>query len=284
MNYRHAFHAGNFADCMKHALLVALMRMLQRKVAPIFVLDTHAGAGRYDLSADPAERTGEWRAGIGRLLDDPPDTLANYVSLVRTTGTPVPRDGRGPLPRYPGSPLLIRALLRHDDRLACCELHPDDHRMLHRLFADDPSVAVHHRDGWEALGALLPPKQRRGLVLIDPPYEATDEFDRLVQGLRIGHAQFRTGVFAAWYPIKHRAPVRDVHAALQASGLRDVIAAELLLREPADPARLNGCGVLVINPPYRFEAEAAPILAALRDRLGTREPGEGAEVIRLVNE
>lgn len=272
MNYRHAFHAGNFADCVKHALLAALVGALQRKPAPIFMLDTHAGAGRYDLSADPAQRTGEWRGGIGRLLDDPPKELADYIGLVRRVGL------------YPGSPYLLRSLLRPDDRLACCELHPDDHTTLRRLFAGDTAVAVHHRDGWEAPGALLPPKQRRGLVLIDPPYEAADEFDRLVHGLRTGHTRFRTGVFAAWYPIKHRAPVRDFHAALLASGIRDIVAAELMLREPTDPARLNGCGVLVINPPYRFETEAAPILAALLNRLGTREPGEGAEVIRLVDE
>jgi 23S rRNA (adenine2030-N6)-methyltransferase len=284
MNYRHAFHAGNFADCMKHALLVALLRALQRKPAPIFVLDTHAGAGRYDLSADAAARTGEWRAGIGRLLDDPPDALAGYVDLVLATGVPLPRSGRSVLPHYPGSPLLIRALLRPGDQLACCELHPEDHAALRRLFAHDPAVAIHHRDGWEALGALLPPKHRRGLVLIDPPYEAPDEIERLTHGLRTAHARFRAGVLAAWYPIKHRTPIRDLHTALKASGLRDIIAAELLLRAPTDPTRLNGCGVLVINPPYRFEAEAAPMLAALLDRLGTHEPGEGAEVIRLVDE
>jgi 23S rRNA (adenine2030-N6)-methyltransferase len=285
MNYRHAFHAGGFADCMKHALLLGLVRALQRKPAPIFVLDTHAGAGRYDLSAPLAERTGEWRAGIGRLLDDPPGVLGDYLNIVQATqATPPPARGGGAIGVYPGSPLLIRTLLRPNDRLACCELHPEDHAALRRLFANDPAVAVHHRDGWEALGALLPPKQRRGLVLIDPPYEATDEFDRLVQCLCTGHARFRTGVFAAWYPIKHRAPVRAFHAALQASGIRDIVAAELLLRAPTEPTRLNGCGVLVINPPYRFEAEAAHILAALLDRLGTREPGGGAEVIRLVDE
>ncbi len=272
MNYRHAFHAGNFADCMKHALLVWLVRALQRKPTPISVLDTHAGAGSYDLSSGPAERTGEWRAGIGRLLDDPPQKLAEYIGLVRQLGL------------YPGSPALIRALLRPDDRLTCCELHPDEYAALRRRFAHDPAVAVHYRDAWEALGALLPPQPRRGLVLIDPPYEAPDEFDRLARGLTAGWTRFRPGVFTAWYPIKHRAPVRAFFAAVRQAGIRDIVAAELLLREPIDPARLNGCGMLVINPPYRFETDAIPILAGLLDRLGTGEPGEGAEMVRLVDE
>jgi 23S rRNA (adenine2030-N6)-methyltransferase len=272
MNYHHAFHAGAFADCMKHALLVWLVWALQRKPAPICVLDTHAGAGAYDLSAGPAGRTGEWRGGIGRLLDNPPQPLTEYVGLVRQLGL------------YPGSPALIRALLRPGDRLVCCELHPEEHAALHRRFAGDPAVAVHRRDAWEALGALLPPPSRRGLVLIDPPYEASDEVDRLAKGLATGRARFRTGVFAAWYPIKHRAPVRALFAALQQTGIRDIVAAELVLREPLDPARLNGCGMLVINPPYRFETDAMPILAALLDRLGAREPGEGVEMIRLVDE
>ncbi len=272
MNYRHAFHAGNFADCMKHALLVWLVRALQRKPASISVLDTHAGAGAYDLSAGPAERTGEWRGGIGRLLDDPPPPLAEYVGLVRQPGL------------YPGSPALLRALLRPDDRLVCCELHQEEHAALRRRFAGDLAVAVHRRDAWEALGALLPPQPRRGLVLIDPPYEAADEYDRLAQGLATGWARFRTGVFAAWYPIKHRAPVRTFFTAMRRAGIRDIVAAELLLRAPVDPARLNGCGMLVINPPYRFEMDALPILVVLLDRLGAREAGEGAEMVRLVDE
>lgn len=272
MNYRHAFHAGNFADCFKHALLVWLVQALRRKPTPIAVLDTHAGAGAYDLSDGPAERTGEWRGGIGRLLDDPPVPLAEFAGLVHRLGL------------YPGSPVLIRALLRPDDRLVCCELHPDEHAMLRRRFAGDPIVTVHRRDAWEALGALLPPQPRRGLVLIDPPYEAADEFDRLAKGLATGWAQFRTGVFAAWYPIKHRAPVRALFIALREIGIADIVAAELLLREPVDAARLNGCGIVVINPPYRFEAEAPRILAALLDRLGGREPGEDVAMIRLVDE
>jgi len=272
VNYRHAFHAGNFGDCVKHALLVWLIRALQRKPGGMLVLDTHAGIGRYDLDAGPATRTGEFSAGILRLLADPAEPLSDYLDLVRELGL------------YPGSPALARALLRPQDRLACCELHPEDVAALRSTFAGEPQVAVHRRDAWEALGALLPPPERRGLVLIDPPYEATDEFSRLADGLRLGHARFATGVFAAWYPIKHRAPVRAFHAALRESGIRDIVAAELWLRAPLDAARLNGCGLLVINPPYRFEADAAVMLAALLERLGTREAGEGFSVERLADE
>jgi 23S rRNA (adenine2030-N6)-methyltransferase len=273
MNYRHAFHAGNFADCIKHALLVWLLRALQRKPAGMFVLDTHAGAGRYDLSAGPAGRTGEWRNGIARLLDDPPGPLADYVSLVRDCGL------------YPGSPVLIEALLRPQDRLACCELHPEDHATLRGVLAGG-GAAIHRRDAWEALGALLPPPGglRRALVLVDPPYEATDEFSRLAAGLARGHERFPAGVFAAWYPVKHRAPVRAFHSALRESGLRDIVAAELWLREPLDAARLNGSGLLVINPPFGFEAAAEPVLAALLARLGTGEAGQGFAVERIAHE
>ncbi len=277
MNYRHAFHAGNFADCMKHALLVRLLGALTRKPAALAVLDTHAGIGRYDLTGGPASRTGEWRGGIARLLDDPPPPLAAYVGLVDRLGL------------YPGSPALVRAMLRPQDRLACCELHREDAETLRAAYAGDPLVAVHRRDGWEALRALLPPRlggaaQKRGLVLIDPPYEAPDEFAQLSRGLCAGHDRFRTGVFAAWYPLKHRAPVRAFHIAMRESGIRDIVAAELWLREPLDAARLNGCGLLVINPPYRFETEAQPILAALLDRLGDGEAGAGFTVERLADE
>ena len=272
MNYRHAFHAGNFADCFKHALLVWLLRALQRKPAGIGVLDTHAGIGAYDLTAAPAARTGEAQGGIYRLLDDPPPALGDYVGLVRQLGL------------YPGSPAIARALLRPADRLVCCELHPEDAATLRARFARDPQVSVHRRDGYEALRGLLPPAERRGLVLIDPPYEAADEFARLADGILTAHARFASGVLAAWYPVKHRAPVRAFHTALRDSGLRDIVAAELWLREPLDAARLNGCGLLVVNPPFRFEAEAAPMLAALLDRLGQREAGEGTALLRLADE
>lgn len=272
MNYRHAFHAGNFADCMKHALLLWLLEALQHKPAPIFVLDSHAGAGGYDLHSGPAQRTGEWRHGIDRLLDSPPAPLVPYVSLVRRLGL------------YPGSPALIRAVLRPEDRLACCEAHPEELFELRRRFARDRQVAVHQRDAWEALGALLPPKERRGLVLVDPPFEAADEMARLLEGLATAHARFRSGVFAAWYPVKHRAPVRGLHTALAESGIRDIVVAELLLRQPTDPARLNGCGLIVINPPFRFDRDAPAILAALLERLGDRGDAGEAHVRRLSEE
>jgi 23S rRNA (adenine2030-N6)-methyltransferase len=273
MNYRHAFHAGNLSDCMKHALLVWLLRALQRKPAGVFVLDTHAGAGRYDLAAGPAGRTGEWRGGIGGLLEDPPEVLADYVTLVRDCGL------------YPGSPVLFEALLRPQDRLACCELHPEDVAAL-RATMRGGGVAVHRRDAWEALGALLPPPGglRRALVLVDPPYEAQDEFVHLAAGLARGHARFPTGVFAAWYPVKHRAPVHALHTAVREAGLRDVVAAELWLREPLDATRLNGCGLLVVNAPFGFEAAARERLAALLARLGTGEAGQGISLERIAHE
>lgn len=275
MNYRHAFHAGNFADCLKHALLVWAVRALGRKPAPFRVLDTHAGAGAYDLTSAEAQRGGEWRAGIGRLLDIADGPLANYAALARAAGAPS---------RYPGSPALVRALLRPDDRLACVELHPDEHAALRARFRVDPQVAVHRRDGWEALRALTPFPERRGMVLLDPPFERPDEFERLVAGLTLVSRRFRGAVQAAWYPVKHRAPVRAFHAAVEASGLRDVVAAELWLREPTDPARLNGCGLLLLNPPWGFEAAAHGILAALLDRLGEGESGQGWAVTRIVEE
>ncbi|MBX6745762.1 MAG: 23S rRNA (adenine(2030)-N(6))-methyltransferase RlmJ [Acetobacteraceae bacterium] len=275
MNYRHAFHAGNFADCVKHALLVWLLRALSRKPTAFRVLDTHAGIGTYDLSAPEAERTGEWRGGIGRLLDIAEGPLADYVSLVRAAGAPG---------QYPGSPALVRALLRQQDRLVCVELHPEDYAALRARFRADPQVSVHHRDAWEALRALTPFPEKRGLVLMDPPFEQDGEFERLAAGIALVSQRFCAAVQAAWYPIKHRAPVRSFHAALRDSGVRDLVAAELWLREPTDPRRLNGCGLLLANPPYRFEEEGGTILAALLARLAEGEPGQGWAMTRIAEE
>ncbi len=273
MNYRHAYHAGNAADCLKHAVLVWVMRALARKDTPFRVLDTHAGPGGTDLADGPAQRTGEAAGGILRLLDDTPAPLADYVGLVRSLGL------------YPGSPALIAALLRPADRAVFCELHPEEHATLRgRRLARDPRVAVHLRDGYEALRAFLPPPERRGLTLIDPPYEQPGEYDRVLAALHTASARFAGGTVLAWYPIKHRAPVRALHDALRAGKLRHVLACELLHREPLDAARLNGSGLVVLNPPFRFEAEVPAILEALSRRLSDGEAGQGTVLTRLADE
>jgi 23S rRNA (adenine2030-N6)-methyltransferase len=274
MNYRHAFHAGNHADCLKHALLLLLLDALRRKPAPFAVLDTHAGRGMYDLSADEAARTGEAARGALRLADVVDGPLAPFVEALRAQGFPA---------RYPGSPALVRAALRANDRLACCELHPEDHAALRAHFARDGQVAVHRRDAWEAIRALTPFPEKRGLVLIDPPFEQEAEFARLVGAVAEVNRRFRAGIVAAWYPVKHRAPVRDFHDALRATGVRDMVAAELWLREPTDPRRLNGSGLLVVNPPFGFEPAAEAVLSALLPLLGV-EPGAGVAVSRVAPE
>ena len=265
MNYRHAFHAGNFADVMKHALLLAILRRLTAKPTPFAVLDTHAGIGRYDLTAPEAHRTGEAASGILRVAHLTDGPLADYARLVRDGGFPG---------FYPGSPLVARALLRPADRLVLVERHPEDHATLKAEFARDPQVAVHRRDGFEAAIALTPFPERRGLVLIDPPFEQEGEFERIAATLAALRHRFRAAILAAWYPIKHRAPVRAFHTAL--ASVPDCIACEITLRPPLDPARLNGCGLLVANPPFGFEAAAQAILEAALPLLA--EPGAEASV------
>ncbi|MBS1017855.1 23S rRNA (adenine(2030)-N(6))-methyltransferase RlmJ [Gluconobacter cerinus] len=275
MNYRHAYHAGNFADCMKHAILLVLLKSLARKPAGFCVLDTHAGCGQYDLSSEEAQKTGEWKSGIGRLLDSEEPALQDYLSAVRDLGL------------YPGSPALARHALRPQDQLVACELHPEDVRPLRRLFRDDPQVSIHHRNGYEALRALLPPKDlKRGLVLIDPPFEKLDDFTQCAEAISLIRNRFRAGIVAVWYPIKHRTPVRAFYNALKDAGIRDILACEFLLRPALDPSRLNGCGMLVVNAPFGFEEDAARVLNALKLGLATDDPEDDMQVHieRLVEE
>ncbi len=252
MNYRHAYHAGNHADALKHAVLLALLQKLTAKPAPFAVLDTHAGIGRYDLTADEAARTGEWRDGIGRLLDANPPELADYLAAVRNVA-----------PAYPGSPQIARAMLREQDRLLLCELHPDDSETLKRRYASDGRIAVHRRDGYEAIGALLPPKPiGRGLVLIDPPYERADEEDAVARALQTLVARWPHAQMALWYPIKDRALSWRLHEAAFAAGYENLLAIELTV-VPEDGQRMAGSGVLLGNAPYEFEKSFAPLLGAL---------------------
>jgi 23S rRNA (adenine2030-N6)-methyltransferase len=270
MNYRHAYHAGNFADCMKHALLLELLDAMQRKEKPFLVLDTHAGTGRYDLTTGPAEKTGEWREGIARILAARPAALKKYCGVI---------DALGP---YPGSPLITASVLRETDRLVACERHKEDAPLLRAAMAAIRNTAVHERDGYAAMRAFLPPAEKRALILIDPPYEVPDEFATITKNLSASYQKFNSGVYAVWYPIKHRPPVRDFFETLKLTKLRDVVSLELLLRDPTDPARMNGCGLLVVNPPYGLAAQAAPVLQALAEVLA--EPGGGFAITRLIDE
>jgi 23S rRNA (adenine2030-N6)-methyltransferase len=270
VNYRHVFHAGNFADCFKHALLVVLLEAMQRKQKPFLVLDTHAGIGRYDLTSGPAERTGEWRDGIGKLLELRPPALAQYLSCIEKLGL------------YPGSPVIAAKLIRPDDRLVACELHPEDAPILKAELAATKNAAVHQRDGYAALRAFLPPPEKRALILIDPPFEHPDEFSVLTKNLASAYEKFKAGCYVLWYPIKHRAPVRNFFENLKLTPIRDVVAAEFLVREPYNPTRLNGCGLMIINPPFGFEAEAEPILQAFKNTLG--EAGSSVGIERLIDE
>jgi 23S rRNA (adenine2030-N6)-methyltransferase len=265
MNYRHDYHAGNFADVLKHVALCELMRLLTAKDKQLFVLDTHAGAGGYDLAAAPAQRTGEAQAGILRLAaasrGSMPPAVARYVAAVLAYDR---KFGRAASVRhYPGSPRLIRAALRPGDRLVACELHSQAAPALKREFAGDRAVEVRQADGYKMLKALLPPQERRGLVLIDPPFEATDEFERLLRAVRQGLRRFATGCYVLWYPIKEH----DADGFLHELAEPRPLILELRL-EAVEPGKLGACGLAVINPPWRFEEamrEALPWIAA---RLG----------------
>jgi 23S rRNA (adenine2030-N6)-methyltransferase len=264
MNYRHHYHAGNFADVFKHVWLTRLLIYLKRKDAAFRYLDTHAGAGRYDLTAEPAERTGEWRDGIGLLAQAAlpgacRELLAPFLALAAPGPNAAPRS-------YPGSPVIAQALLRTQDRMTLCELHPRDFLALRRRLGGDPRAGVVNIDGYAALNAYVPPKERRGLVLIDPPFENADEFARLTRALCAAYAKWPGGVYAAWYPIKPGGGSDRLASAIAAAGIARALRIEMrrapLGRKP-DGAPLNGCGLLTLNPPYVLADECAVIMPEL---------------------
>lgn len=285
MNYRHAYHAGNFSDVFKHAVLALVVEHLKAKATPFAAIDTHAGIGRYDLTSEAATKTGEWLDGIGRLIgrDDVPAALRPYLDAVaRQNGGRLPKAVAG-LRHYPGSPAIVAHLMRRDDRLRAAELHPEDARTLERAFAADRRVTVERLDGYTALKAWLPPKERRGLVLVDPPFERTDEFDAMLRGLIAGHRRFQTGVFMLWYPIKDPAPVAAFHRGLIASGIRRILIAELKVFAADAPDRLNGSGLAIVNPPWRIDGAITNVTDWLVPILA-RDPGATANVEWLVCE
>lgn len=263
MNYRHAYHAGNFADVLKHAVLVGLIESLKQKSKPFALLDTHAGSARYSLTSVEAMKTREFASGIQPLLGmtQLPAALHVYLNLVRAFNA-----GSGQtLQTYPGSPLIGAALMRANDRLVACELQPEEARTLKIEFRDDARVACHQRDGYEAMRALLPPRERRGLVLIDPPFEAQlEEFASIEVALREAHQRWPTGLYAVWYPIKLRQDAEAWYRRLATLPFARILVGELCLHEPNSALRLSGYGMALLNPPYRFEhvlGEILPVLA-----------------------
>lgn len=272
MNYRHAFHAGNFADVVKHALIVRIVEHLKKKDKAFRVIDTHAGVGLYDLSSGPAQRTGEWRDGAGRVLDatlpaEAAALLAPWIDAVRAANPD------GDLKHYPGSPVLARHLLRKQDRLTAIELHPEDADALKRRFDGDFQVRVIELDGWLALGAHVPPKEKRGLVLVDPPYEQSGEFDRLADGLARAVSRWPGGTYALWYPIKDRRAVAAFRRRLAEAGIAKILDCALEIRPPSPEPRLDGTGLVVVNPPFTLEQEARILLATLAPILATEGNG-----------
>ncbi len=268
MNYRHAFHAGNFADVFKHALLTHVVAYLKQKERPFFYLDTHAGTGTYDLTSGEALRTGEWRNGIGRVMDA---TFSPKVTLLLQPyldGVAAFQHGAGErLSRYPGSPALVALLARADDRLVFNELHPADAASLDEAFRPDHRVHVARMDGYKAIKAHIPPRERRGLVLVDPPFEVTDEFDQMVKALLIAHAKWPGGTYIFWYPIKDLRRIDGFMRQMEATGIDKSLRLELMVQPATDATRLNGCGLVVVNPPWTLLDVATTLLGELTDIL-----------------
>ncbi len=259
MNYRHIYHAGNFADVFKHIVLMLALEHLRKKEKGFFALDTHAGTGKYDLESEQAGRTGEALEGIGKLWGQKnlPDIAARYLSIVRELN-------RGKdLKIYPGSPLIMQKFLRPQDRMAVNELHPDDVRTLRKTMGNAPNLRVENMDGYAVLKAFVPPLERRGLVLIDPPFEVRDEFCRMVEALRQAYRRWATGMYLFWYPIKDMKDIVSYHKAIAGMGISDCQAFDFTLRPVKDSSVLNGCGMLAVNPPWTLKTDLQTVMPAL---------------------
>jgi 23S rRNA (adenine2030-N6)-methyltransferase len=259
LSYRHAFHAGNFADVHKHAVLTLLLQSLLRKDSPFCYMDMHAGAGRYDLGSAESRKNAEHLRGIARLWqrDDIPAALRPYLDAVRSVNpsqdTAVPRS-------YPGSPRIARHFLRPQDRMVLSELHPSDIQHLSQEFFQDRQVAVYHLDAYQGIKALLPPKERRGLVLMDPAFERREELTRMISGLEAAVARWAHGLFALWFPITNRATLADFYRRLEKTGIRKILVSELCVRPPLTARQLNGSAMAIVNPPWRLDSELEEML------------------------
>jgi 23S rRNA (adenine2030-N6)-methyltransferase len=269
LSYRHSFHAGNFADVLKHIILIHSLDYLRKKDKPFCCIDTHAGPGKYELDSEYALKNREFDTGIGKLWrrNGLPDCVARYVSLIKGF------NGPDKLTRYPGSPLIAKQLLRDKDRLCLFELHNTEIKSLSALADKDKRINVFHADGLKASIKLLPPFERRGLVLIDPSYELKSDYPQVVETLIAMHKRFATGTYALWYPVVDRKRNQELERAIQASGIRNMQLFELGIRADSDEHGMTASGMIVINPPWTLTAEMTQVLPWLTDVLGNDGQG-----------
>ena len=262
LSYRHSFHAGNHADVVKHIVLTLILTALKQKEKGFFYLDTHSGVGRYSLLSAEAEKTGEYIEGIARLWDrtDLPEEVALYINALK-------KINKGKLRFYAGSPLLAVQQLRPQDRALLTELHPNDFPLLRQEFAKMPNVVTKRENGFQQLKAALPPKEKRGLVLIDPPYELKEDYELVVKAIVEGYKRFATGVYAIWYPVVLRQHTKRIVKGLEATGIRKILQIELAVRPDSDQRGLTASGMIVINPPWQLEGQMKKILPYLTEVL-----------------
>ena len=263
MNYRHAFHAGNFADVLKHVVLIMLVEHLKRKQTPFFYLDTHAGGGTYDLSLGESQRSGEYKNGIGRLLEFPEAALApevaQYIRLVKECAGP----GRSAITAYPGSPTIVAKMRRLTDRMVLVETHAREAQALRSALGWQKLVSILESDGYEAIKAQVPPREKRGLVLIDPPFESDAEFDTILAALETGYARWPTGTFCIWYPLTERAGPLRFRRSIESSGIRKVLDVTLSVMPDDSPVGMRGSGLVIVNPPWLLDERLAELLPDL---------------------
>lgn len=266
MNYRHGFHAGNFADVLKHVMLTRILTHLNAKDTPYRVVDTHAGAGRYDLGSEEALRTHEWKDGVARIDRSPLSPAVEALLKPWRDALAGARALYGEA-TYPGSPWLCQHMMRAQDRLIAAELHPLTQKKLEAAIGRDPRSKALAIDGWNALRANVPPKERRGLVLIDPPFEEKDEFERLEAELIAAHRKWPNGIYALWYPVKDRMAVANLLSAIMAAGIGRLLRLEIDVDRPEAAGGLSATGLLIVNPPWKLAEEARILLPALTERL-----------------
>lgn len=263
MNYRHSYHAGNFADVFKHSILTLLLEKLCQKDKPFCYFDTHAGIGFYDLHSELTQKTQEYLSGIGKVLAQKnyPPEIETYLNIVKQLNA---NDHDKPVRYYPGSPYIAKSILRPQDRMILTELHKEDVKTLKKNFPNDKQIAIHNTDGYLGLKAFLPPKEKRGLVLIDPPFEAKDEFTKIINGMKIALKQWRNGIYAIWYPIKDRTTVNDFLSQLENISPNKILTSEITIGEPSETNPFVSCGMAIINPPWQLDEKLNRIIPWLQ--------------------